>query len=85
MLADERRAWLEGLRKERVELLKEADAIRDRSVNGALAGVRSLIDDALRRAASFLALLLAAAATLAVVVYWLTVGHGHGERAPSAA
>jgi hypothetical protein len=46
----------------------------------------SLVDDAFRRATSLLVVLVASGATLAVVVYWLTVGHGHGAaRAPQTA
>jgi hypothetical protein len=47
-------------------------------VNEVLAGVRGLIDDTLGRGALLLVHILAAATTLAVTAYWLTVGHGHG-------
>jgi hypothetical protein len=74
LLATERGEWVESLHQERIEFLRETDAIRDRSVNHVVAGVRDLVD----HAASRIGLLIASAATLAVVVYWFTLGHGRG-------
>ena len=77
-LHEERIATLTALHQERVESLKEVDAIKTRAVESAVSGLRELFDYALVRVAVMLLLLMASAATLGVVGYWLTVGRRPG-------
>jgi len=71
---EERIALVAALRQERIETLVEVDAIKTRGVDSAVDGLRSLIDYALWRVAAVLLLLMASAAVLAVLAYWLTIG-----------
>ena len=79
-LREERIAVVAVLHQERIEALKEVDGIKSRAVESALAGLRDLFDYALWRVAALLLVLMASAATLGVVGYWLTLGRR--SRAP---
>jgi hypothetical protein len=76
---EERMALVAALRQERVETLIEVDAIRTRTVEATLAGLRDLVDYTLWRLAALTLCLMLAAATLGVIAYRLASGRRRGE------
>jgi hypothetical protein len=74
VLREERRTLLEAIRQERIAALAEADAIKTRAVESALAGMRDLIDYTLWRVAALCLCLMLVAAIFGVIAYRLTIG-----------
>jgi hypothetical protein len=76
-------AIVAALRQERIEALKEADAIRTRAMDSGLAGLRDVVDYALWRLATLLAVLLFATVPFAVIAYSLTIGRRRRSAIPT--
>ena len=71
---EERRTLLDAIRQERIAALAEADAIKTRAVESALAGMRDLIDYTLWRVAALCLCLMLVAAIFGIIAYRLTIG-----------
>jgi hypothetical protein len=77
-LRQERIETVVFMHQERIESLKEIDAIRGRTVAASVEGLRDLIDYTFWRVAVFLLVLAVAVPATAVVAYRLTAGRRAG-------
>jgi hypothetical protein len=75
-------ALVAAFHQERIETLKEVDAMKTRAVDSTMAGFQDLVDYTLWRVAALTFGLMLAAAALGVIAFRLALGRRHGPVAP---